>query len=70
MGSGLMGLWIVGVFCVAGAGCSVNQPPHEHTHLHRFNIDEFLDLEKIDRGVTTIIVNGNLDRVRGGYYPR
>jgi hypothetical protein len=41
-----------------------------HTCIRRFNIDEFLNLEKIDRGVPTIIINGNLDRVRGGYYPR
>lgn len=29
-----------------------------------------MDLPKIDRGAPTIVVNGNLDRVRGGYYPR
>ncbi len=38
--------------------------------LGRFNIDEMLDMEKMDRGVPTIVVNGNLDRVRSGYYPR
>lgn len=50
-------------------------PPYHHPrpptlHAPRFNVEEFLDLEKIDRGVPTIIVNGNLDRVRSGYYPR
>lgn len=53
-------------------GWMLSKPTTTRTHppSHRFNIDEFLDLEKIDRGVPTIIVNGNLDRVRGGYYPR
>lgn len=35
-----------------------------------FNVDEFIDIEKIDMGVPAIIVNGNVDRLRGGYYPR
>jgi hypothetical protein len=31
-----------------------------------FNIEEFLNIEKVDRGVPIIVINGNLDRVRSG----
>lgn len=38
-----------------------------------FNIDEYLDIEKLGKrreGVPMLIINGNLDRVKSGYYPQ
>ena len=36
-----------------------------------FNIDEWIDLPKIQReGCPMIVINGNLDRLRNGYYPQ
>uniref|UniRef100_A0A7S1EPF0 DUF1995 domain-containing protein n=1 Tax=Timspurckia oligopyrenoides TaxID=708627 RepID=A0A7S1EPF0_9RHOD len=35
-----------------------------------FNVDEWLDMEKLRIGPPIIVLNGEMDRVRGGYYPR
>lgn len=34
-----------------------------------FSVDEWINIPKLDRGVPMIIINGNLDRLRNGYYP-
>lgn len=37
-----------------------------------YNIEEFLDLEKLGKqrpSAPMVIINGNLDRVKSGYYP-
>jgi hypothetical protein len=34
-----------------------------------FSVDEWINIPKIDRGAPIIIINGNLDRLRNGYYP-
>lgn len=34
-----------------------------------FSVDEWINIPKIDRGVPIVIINGNLDRLRNGYYP-
>ena len=34
-----------------------------------FNIPEWIDLPKLKNGVPMIVVNGNIDRLRNGYYP-
>jgi len=35
-----------------------------------FNIDEWINLEKVDKGCPMIVLNGGFDKLRGGYYPR
>ena len=34
-----------------------------------FSVDEWINIPKLDKGVPMIIINGNLDRLRNGYYP-
>jgi hypothetical protein len=34
-----------------------------------FNVDEWINLPKATRGAPVIVINGNLDRLRNGYYP-
>jgi hypothetical protein len=34
-----------------------------------FNIEEWIELPKVTRNAPMIVVNGNLDRLRNGYYP-
>jgi hypothetical protein len=34
-----------------------------------FSVDEWINIPKIDKGSPIIIINGNLDRLRNGYYP-
>mmetsp|Transcript_37993 Transcript_37993/g.150982 ORF Transcript_37993/g.150982 Transcript_37993/m.150982 type:complete len:276 (+) Transcript_37993:39-866(+) len=36
-----------------------------------FNVDEYINLENFDdEKRTVVVINGELDRIRGGYYPR
>lgn len=34
-----------------------------------FNVEEWIELAKSTRGAPLIVINGNLDRLRNGYYP-
>lgn len=35
-----------------------------------FNVDEWIDLAKIETDAVVIVINGSLERLRNGYYPR
>lgn len=34
-----------------------------------FNVEEWIELVGVTRGAPLIVINGNLDRLRNGYYP-
>lgn len=68
--------WGGGNFRIMSLKGAIDLPKDEPCELQvvvtpGFNIEEFIQIEKVRRpNVPMIVVNGNLDRVRGGYYPR
>ncbi|GAB5030752.1 Hypothetical protein NocV09_00400290 [Nannochloropsis oceanica] len=63
-------------FRIMGIESAMKMPKEEVCELQvvvtpGFNVQEYINMEKIQRpGVPMVVVNGNLDRIRGGYYPR